>query len=226
MIDFRQDTNGDIDLTAGDIHYVESTVAHQRDLLFTGMGELKHSPTTGVGIHDFINDETPEAMLRMVRRKFIQDGQTVNSVKVDASGQLVADAFYDVYPVVPHFAEPDNSIIPEIMTPLIYNITPPWKHGDTVAAFGYRLKLNGEPVDLTGATITMKFKRQGQSTISLTLTTVAGITITNAVDGLFRVDAMICPLTSGTYNYDVEVTFENNVVETWIEGAVTVTDDL
>jgi len=104
MIDFRQDTNGDIDLTCGDIHYVESTVAHQRDLLFTGMGELKHSPLTGAGVHDFINDETPEAMLRNVRKKFILDGMTVNSVKMGADGGLIIDAYYDVYPVVPHFA--------------------------------------------------------------------------------------------------------------------------
>jgi hypothetical protein len=114
MIDFRQNIYGDLDLSGGDIHYVESTVAHQRDLLLTGMGELKHSPTTGAGIHDFINDETPEAMLRMVRRKFIQDGMTVNSVKLDAGGQLVVDAYYDVYPVVPHFAKAEETGFPFI----------------------------------------------------------------------------------------------------------------
>lgn len=115
MIDFRQDTNGDIDLTNGDIHYVESSVSHQRDLLLTGMGELKHAPTSGAGVHDFILDETPEAMLRTVRRKFIQDGMTVNSVKLDANGQLVIDAFYDVYPVVPHFAKAEASGFPYIL---------------------------------------------------------------------------------------------------------------
>jgi len=114
MLDFRQDTNGDIDLTGGDIHYVESTVAHQRDLLFASMGELKHAPTAGAGVHDFINDETPEAMLRMVRRKFIQDGMTVNSVKIGADGQLVVDAYYDVYPVVPHFASAYQTGFPYI----------------------------------------------------------------------------------------------------------------
>lgn len=115
MIDFRQDTNGDIDLTGGDIHYVESTVAHQRDLLLTAMGELKHAPTSGAGIHDFINDETPEAMLRMVRRQFIQDGMTVNSVKIDTTGQLVVDAWYDVYPVVPHFASAEQTGFPYML---------------------------------------------------------------------------------------------------------------
>ena len=115
MQDFRQDTNGDIDLTGGDIHYVESTLAHQRDLLFTSMGELKHAPTAGAGVHDFINDENPEDLLRMVRRKFIQDGQTVNSVKVDSSGQLVVDAWYDVYPVVPHFASAIQTGFPYIL---------------------------------------------------------------------------------------------------------------
>ncbi len=103
MIDFRQNTDGDIDLSKGDVVYVESTVAHQRDLLLTGMGELKHAPTTGVGIHDFIHDENPTDMLRMIRKKFIQDGQTVNSVSVGDEG-LEIDAYYDVYPVVPNFA--------------------------------------------------------------------------------------------------------------------------
>jgi len=105
MKDFRQKYDGDIDLTGGDLHYVESTVAHQRDLILTGMGELKHSPTTGVGIIDFLNDEAPEAMLRTVRRKFIQDGMTVNSVKQNAARELEVDAYYDVYPVVPHFMQ-------------------------------------------------------------------------------------------------------------------------
>ncbi|WP_297096366.1 hypothetical protein [uncultured Draconibacterium sp.] len=105
MIDFRQNTEGDIDLSKGDIGYVESTVAHQRDLIITGIGELKFAPLAGVGIHDFLNDENPADMLRMVRKKFIQDGQTVNSVKLDASGGLEVDAYYDVYPVVPNFAK-------------------------------------------------------------------------------------------------------------------------
>ena len=105
MIDFRQNTEGDIDLSKGDIRYVESTVAHQRDLIITGMGELKFAPLSGVGIHDFLNDENPADMLRLVRKKFIQDGQTVNSVKQNKAGDLVVDAYYDVYPVVPNFAK-------------------------------------------------------------------------------------------------------------------------
>jgi hypothetical protein len=105
MKDFRQKSDGDIDLSGGDLHVVESTIAHQRDLILAGMGELKHSPTTGVGIIDFLNEESPEAMLRTVRKKFIQDGMTVNSVKQNAAGQLEVDAFYDVYPVVPHFMQ-------------------------------------------------------------------------------------------------------------------------
>lgn len=105
MIDFRQNIDGDIDLSKGDIKYVESTVAHQRDIIFTAPGELKFAPLTGVGIHDFINDENPADMLRMVRKKFIQDGQTVNSVQRNNEGQLEIDAYYDVYPVVPNFAK-------------------------------------------------------------------------------------------------------------------------
>lgn len=104
MQDFRQNTDGDIDLSKGDIVYVESTVAHQRDLIITAPGELKFAPLSGVGIHDFINDESPADMLRMVRKKYIQDGQTVNSVKKNSDGQLEVDSYYDVYPVVPNFA--------------------------------------------------------------------------------------------------------------------------
>lgn len=112
MIDFRQDINGDIDLQNGDIHYVESTVAHQRDLLLTGMGELKHAPLVGVGIHDFLNDENPAEMLRTIRKKYIMDGMIVNAVIQNTNKQLEIDAYYDVYPVVPHFANPANNGFP------------------------------------------------------------------------------------------------------------------
>ena len=226
MIDFRQDINGDIDLTGGDIHLVESTVAHQRDLLLTGMGELKHSPVTGAGVHDFINDETPEAMLRMVRKKFIHDGMTVNSVKLDTGGKLVVDAYYDVYPVVPHFAEADNSIIPEQVTPVTYNLGI-WRHGDTVKAIGFRLIENGVAVNLAGCALTAKFKlTTSANVIALTLTSGNGLTITDEADGKFRIDAMICALPAGDYLYDIEVVFGNGVIETWIEGTLTVTSDI
>lgn len=105
MQDFRQNEDGDIDLSKGDIKYVESTVAHQRDLLLTAPGELKFSPLAGAGLHYYLNDENPADMLRMVRKKFIQDGQTVNSVKQNSNDELEIDAYYDVYPVLPHFAK-------------------------------------------------------------------------------------------------------------------------
>ena len=60
MRDFKQTADGDIDLSTGDIVMSESTLQHQRDTLRTRAGELKDSPTVGVGIEDYFNDENPE----------------------------------------------------------------------------------------------------------------------------------------------------------------------
>ncbi|MFN4249052.1 MAG: hypothetical protein ACK4EY_15090 [Flavipsychrobacter sp.] len=80
-IDIRQTTNGDIDLTGGDIHWAESTYQHQRDLLIGRKSHFRQRPGVGVGSEDFINDDSGDAFYREVRVQFNKDGMKVIKVK-------------------------------------------------------------------------------------------------------------------------------------------------
>ena len=83
------------------------------------------------------------------------------------------------------------------------------------------------PIDLTGVTIRMDIKSNKNSTVSeLTLTIGNGITVTNAVNGEFEIDAFLCTLNAYNYCYDLEFTFPTGVVQTWIRGNFNVIQDV
>lgn len=94
MRDIKQDNTGDIDLTNGCMQFADPTKQHQRDILLTRKGELKHAPLTGVGIDDYLNDDSPEALLREARKQFIRDGMKVEHISFN-NGKLLVNAHYD-----------------------------------------------------------------------------------------------------------------------------------
>jgi hypothetical protein len=99
MRDFRQITDtdlevGDIDLSTGDINIIDATLQHQRDLILTAQGEMKHAPDRGVGIEDFFNDEEPEDMLRKIRQQLIKDGMKVKSIGMEGQ-QVKLNGYYE-----------------------------------------------------------------------------------------------------------------------------------
>ena len=94
MLDFKQiDSDGDIDLTSGDIQLVDPTRQHQRDIIMTSKGELKCNPLTGVGVESYFNDESPEDLMREIRKECIKDGMTFESIAI-VEGQIVIKAVY------------------------------------------------------------------------------------------------------------------------------------
>lgn len=92
--DIIQNDNGDIKFLNGDILLGDSTRQHMRDLLLTNRGELKHSPLTGVGLNNYLNDETPEDMMRDIRKQVIKDGAALKSI-VWTGDQLKLDVEYE-----------------------------------------------------------------------------------------------------------------------------------
>lgn len=94
MRDFLQLTNGDLDLAGGDIAMVDATRQHQRDIILTQPGALKHAPARGVGIEDYFNDDTAEDMLRKIRQEMIKDGMKVREITED-SGNIAVKAYYE-----------------------------------------------------------------------------------------------------------------------------------
>lgn len=95
MQDFKHTTDGDIDLTSGDIVMAEATLQHQRDILRTRIGELKDTPTIGVGIEDYLNDESPEDLLRKARKELVKDGQKVVEISSTPTGKIEISAYYE-----------------------------------------------------------------------------------------------------------------------------------
>jgi hypothetical protein len=96
MRDFLQDTEGDLDVSTGDIVMVDASLQHQRDILLTRPGALKHSPARGVGVEDYFNDDSAEDLLRKTRQELIKDGVKVLSIsktdgKIEVKGYYEAD---------------------------------------------------------------------------------------------------------------------------------------
>ena len=58
------------------------------------------------------------------------------------------------------------------------------------------------------------------------ITDGVGITVEDALNGIFKIDAFIIDWTPDLYYYDVEITFLNGVVKTYIQGTLKVIQDI
>lgn len=107
-----------------------------------------------------------------------------------------------------------------------YNFT--HKKGDTFKAVNFQYKINGNPIDFTNCIIKMQLRKECGGAIALSLTSVddSGITIYDATNGNFRINEQIIDCASGTYNYDIQITYENGVVESYLEGNFIINCDI
>ena len=90
LIDY---TTGRMKKANGDFVMGESTVQHQRRLLKAQQGEYKQNPLVGVGVDNSLDDEDPDDLIREVRKQYVQDGMTVDVLKITATG-IAVDAHY------------------------------------------------------------------------------------------------------------------------------------
>mgnify|MGYP006916077375 CR=1 FL=1 len=87
MKDYGQTRNGDLDLSTGDLYPIESTAQHQRDLLLSAQGHIRHKPEAGVGAVNYLLNEDKEGLLRQVRKEMAADGQKVTKVAYSTATQ-------------------------------------------------------------------------------------------------------------------------------------------
>ena len=99
--------------------------------------------------------------------------------------------------------------------------------GDTFKEVLMAYKVNGVPQNLTGAIIRMQLRkeRDGVSYLELTSVANAGITITNAVGGTFKINTQVININAGNYIYDIEFNI-GGVIETLIKGDFIITNDV
>jgi len=100
--------------------------------------------------------------------------------------------------------------------------------GDTFEAVNFALIKNSVVLSLTGAVIKMQLRSECGGLIALSLTSVAsaGITITNAAGGLFKINKQIINIASGNYLYDLEIVFADTTVKTWLSGEFLIECDI
>lgn len=100
--------------------------------------------------------------------------------------------------------------------------------GDTFEAVNFEVIKNSTALNLTGAVIKMQLKKEcgGVPILSFTSVASAGITITNAASGLFKINKQIINIPEFNYLYDIEITFADGTVKTWVEGNFTIKCDI
>lgn len=114
------------------------------------------------------------------------------------------------------------------MTPATYNF-PDQYAGDTVARRRFTVTRTAAgvtaPEDLTGVAIRCWFAKAEGGQVVLERAVGSGVTIVNAAGGVFDLDAFQAPA-PGLYRYDVQFTYQDGRVRTYVGGQVRVRSDV
>jgi hypothetical protein len=100
--------------------------------------------------------------------------------------------------------------------------------GDTFEEVGFRIKIDNVDLNLTGFIIRMQLRTECGGIIALDLTSVAsaGITITNASQGQFKINKQIIDIDAANYRYDIQIKEADNDVYTWVKGEFLIECDI
>lgn len=94
VTDYMRGADGTLRFAGGDFAKAESTNKHQKTLLLADKGEYARTPTVGVGIETYIDDEGFNDMLSAITGEFMRDGMKVDSVKLGDDGVITTNAAY------------------------------------------------------------------------------------------------------------------------------------
>ena len=89
MQDLLFNINGNLD------HIDDASKKHQEDILIMHKGWNKFYPNSGVGILDYISDDSSsESVKSSITYEFERDGMQVNDIVLDSTGKIIVDANY------------------------------------------------------------------------------------------------------------------------------------
>ena len=94
-------------------------------------------------------------------------------------------------------------------------------NGDTFDEVPIRIKIDGVNADFTDAIIRMQLRKKAcdlKAALSLTSVANAGLTIIDAIEGLFKINQQIIDIDIYNYVYDIEIEFQDGTVKTYIRG--------
>lgn len=97
VTDFLLDpATGDLLIRDGDLVLDAADEQHLEHVLLAQPGHWRQSPLTGVGIGDFLDEDSGAGSLRaVIEQQVVQDGARINALRVGAAGQIDLDAVYD-----------------------------------------------------------------------------------------------------------------------------------
>jgi len=100
--------------------------------------------------------------------------------------------------------------------------------GDTFELVNFQMLVNSVALNLTGCTLRMQLRKEYGGIVYLSLTSVAsaGITITTAASGLFKINKQIINIDAANYIYDIELIKADGTIKTYISGNFYVTNDV
>ena len=100
--------------------------------------------------------------------------------------------------------------------------------GDTFEQVTFELLINDEPYSLEDAIIRMQLRKEygGIPALSLTSVANAGITITNAALGHFKINEQIINICAYNYLYDIEIEFGDGSIKTYVSGNFLIKSDV
>jgi hypothetical protein len=97
---------------------------------------------------------------------------------------------------------------------------------DTFASVQFEYNEGGSPLDITGNSVKIQFRQNSERGALLYEATSAvsgGITLTNPSIGIFKLDEFTpTEWEKGYVYFDVEMTFVDGSVRTWIKGRVNI----
>jgi hypothetical protein len=99
--------------------------------------------------------------------------------------------------------------------------------GDTFDGILFTITVNAIPADLTNAHIKMDLRLTPLGIVADTFSDGSGITISGTpTDGKFTFDAQVISIAAANYYYDIEITFSNGVIKTYIGGRWNILQDV
>lgn len=91
----------------------------------------------------------------------------------------------------------------------------------------YVLKKNRIVMDLTGCSVKADFKLEKTYIVALSMDDTNGkIIIKDGPNGQIQFGNQIISIDSGKYNYDIQLTFPDTSIKTYIHGTMTVVQDI
>lgn len=109
-----------------------------------------------------------------------------------------------------------------------YNFINHYK-GDTFkgAQFTFLNETTSSPIDLTGTEIRMQFRKgRKNGAVKATLDLTDGLTLTDASNGILTVDPFIIDFEADVHYYDIQVTYADGTIKTYVQGKIKVIQDV